>query len=60
MCYYEIKIDNKLLVTGKTKHPFVNKNLKPIRIPKDIKQVLEKHLEKYYRYIFYGSSFKRS
>jgi acyl-CoA thioester hydrolase len=45
-CYYEVKMDNKLLVTGKTRHPFVNKSLKPIRIPKDVKQVLEKYLEK--------------
>ncbi|MDR1417759.1 MAG: acyl-CoA thioesterase [Endomicrobium sp.] len=45
-CYYEVKIAIKLLAIGKTKHPFVNKELKPIRIPKDIKQVLGKYLEK--------------
>jgi acyl-CoA thioester hydrolase len=45
-CYYEVKLDEKILVTGKTKHPFVNKDLKPVRIPKNIREVLEKHLEK--------------
>ncbi|MDR1523533.1 MAG: acyl-CoA thioesterase [Endomicrobium sp.] len=45
-CYYEVKLGEKILVIGKTKHPFVNKDLKPMRIPKDIKEVLEKHLEK--------------
>lgn len=44
--YYEIKIDDKLLALGKTKHPFVNKNLKPIRIPQNIKQELDEHLGK--------------
>ncbi|MDR2066742.1 MAG: acyl-CoA thioesterase [Endomicrobium sp.] len=43
-CYYEVKLDEKLLVIGKTKHAFVNKDLKPVRIPKDIKEILEKHL----------------
>ncbi len=45
-CSYTIKRDDKVLVTGKTKHPFVNKSLKPVRIPKDIRELLEKHLEK--------------
>ncbi|MDR3256740.1 MAG: acyl-CoA thioesterase [Endomicrobium sp.] len=45
-CSYEVKCDGKLLVTGKTKHPFVNKTLKPVRFPKDIRDLLEKHLEK--------------
>ncbi|MDR0977813.1 MAG: acyl-CoA thioesterase [Endomicrobium sp.] len=43
---YEIKCRGKLLVTGKTKHPFVNKDLKPVRFPKDIKEILEKNIEK--------------
>ena len=45
-CSYVIKRGEKVLVTGKTKHPFVNKSLKPVRIPKDIREILEKHLEK--------------
>ncbi|MDR0617596.1 MAG: hypothetical protein LBG23_02355 [Endomicrobium sp.] len=44
-CYYEVKLDEKLLVIGKTKHAFVNRDLKPVRLPKDIKEILEKHLE---------------
>jgi acyl-CoA thioester hydrolase len=45
-CSYEVKYHEKLLVIGKTKHPFVSKDLKPVRFPKDIKDVLEKNLEK--------------
>jgi acyl-CoA thioester hydrolase len=45
-CSYEVKCDGKLLATGKTKHPFVNKMLKPVRFPSDIKELIEKHLEK--------------
>jgi acyl-CoA thioester hydrolase len=45
-CSYEVKCNGKLLVTGKTKHPFVNKDLKPVRFPNDIKKVLEKNLGK--------------
>jgi acyl-CoA thioester hydrolase len=45
-CSYEVKCDGKILVTGKTKHPFVNKMLKPVRFPKDIKELLEKILDK--------------
>ncbi|MDR2436473.1 MAG: acyl-CoA thioesterase [Endomicrobium sp.] len=45
-CSYEVKCNGRLLVTGKTKHPFVNKDLKPVRFPNDIKKVLEKNLEK--------------
>jgi acyl-CoA thioester hydrolase len=41
-CSYEVKCHEKLLVIGKTKHPFVNKELKPVRFPKDIKDVLGK------------------
>ncbi|MDR2860888.1 MAG: acyl-CoA thioesterase [Elusimicrobiota bacterium] len=43
---YEIKCNGKLLVKGRTKHPFVNKDLKPIKFPKDIREILENHLEK--------------
>ncbi|MCA6071662.1 MAG: acyl-CoA thioesterase [Endomicrobium sp.] len=44
-CSYGVKCDEKLLVTGKTKHSFVNKMLKPVRFPKDIKELMEKNLE---------------
>jgi acyl-CoA thioester hydrolase len=45
-CSYKVKCSGKLLVTGKTKHPFVNKMLKPVRFPKDIRELIEKHIEK--------------
>ncbi|BAG14069.1 thioesterase [Endomicrobiia bacterium] len=45
-CSYKVKCDGKLLVTGKTKHPFVNKMMRPVRFPEDIKELIEKHLEK--------------
>jgi acyl-CoA thioesterase FadM len=41
-----VKNGDKVLVTGKTKHPFVNKSLKPVRFPQDIRELLEKYLEK--------------
>ncbi|MDR0486216.1 MAG: acyl-CoA thioesterase [Elusimicrobiota bacterium] len=44
--YYEIKRDGKILASGITKHPLVNKDLKPIRFPKEIKEKLEQYLEK--------------
>ena len=39
---YEIMLDGKILVKGTTKHPFVNKYMKPVKIPQEIKAVLEK------------------
>jgi acyl-CoA thioester hydrolase len=45
-CSYKVKCDGKLLVTGKTKHPFVNKMMRPVRFPEDIRELIEKHLEK--------------
>lgn len=46
-CSYEIKCEGKLLVKGKTKHPFVSKaTLKPVRFVKEIKEILEKNIEK--------------
>jgi len=45
-CSYKITNGDKILVTGKTKHPFVNKSLKPMRFPADIREILEKNLEK--------------
>ncbi|MCL2799503.1 MAG: acyl-CoA thioesterase [Endomicrobia bacterium] len=44
-CSYKVKLVDKLLAVGKTKHPFVNKTLKPVRFPKDIREMFEKHLE---------------
>jgi acyl-CoA thioester hydrolase len=44
-CSYEVKHDGKLLVKGKTKHPFVNDKLKPVRFPQDIRKILEQELE---------------
>ncbi|GAB1401199.1 thioesterase family protein [Elusimicrobiota bacterium] len=41
---YKIKCEDKLIATGSTKHPLVNKLFKPIRIPKDLKVLLEKHI----------------
>ena len=45
-CSYMVKNGDKVLVTGKTKHPFVNKSFRPVRFPQDIRELLEKHLEK--------------
>ena len=42
---YKIKLDGKLLVSGSTKHPMVNKNFKPARIPQNLKELLLPHLE---------------
>lgn len=41
---YKIKCGDKLLATGSTKHPLVNKLFKPTRIPKDLKVLLEKYI----------------
>ncbi|MBN1823058.1 MAG: acyl-CoA thioesterase [Endomicrobiales bacterium] len=40
---YKIKLRDKLLATGFTKHPLVNRGMKLVKIPPDIKKVLEKH-----------------
>ncbi|MCG8482676.1 MAG: acyl-CoA thioesterase [Clostridia bacterium] len=41
--YYEVrrKEDQELLVTGMTKHAFVNKELKPIKVRKDLPEFWE-------------------
>ncbi|AKL97390.1 acyl-CoA thioesterase [Endomicrobium proavitum] len=44
-CEYEVKCDDKLLAVGKTVHPFVNKDLKVVRFPKDIREIFEKNIE---------------
>jgi acyl-CoA thioester hydrolase len=43
--FYEIKLQDKVLSSGKTKHTLVNRDFKPVRFPKDIRQLLEKNLE---------------
>ena len=42
---YKIKCDDKVLVTGSTKHPLVNYAFKPTRIPQNLKDLLQKHIE---------------
>jgi acyl-CoA thioester hydrolase len=38
---YEISNGSKLLAEGRTKHPLVNKDMRPVRMPAEIKQQLE-------------------
>ena len=38
---YEINMKGKPLAEGKTKHSFVDRNMKPIRIPEEVKKILE-------------------
>lgn len=38
---YEISCGGKLLATGATKHPLVNRQMKPIRVPPDLRKKLE-------------------
>jgi acyl-CoA thioester hydrolase len=42
---YKIKCQDKLLVTGSTKHPLVNYAFKPTRIPQNLKELLQNHVE---------------
>lgn len=42
---YKIKCDDKILVTGSTKHPLVNYAFKPTRIPQNLKDLLQGHVE---------------
>ena len=39
---YEIFLGDKLITTGKTRHPLVNSAFRPIRLPEEIKQLFEK------------------
>ena len=43
--HYKIKCQDKLLATGMTKHPLVNYAFKPTRIPQELKDLLQEHLE---------------
>jgi len=38
---YEITCLGKLIAEGTTKHPFVNRQMKPVRIPEEIQKILE-------------------
>ena len=42
---YKVKCNDKLLVTGFTKHPLVNYAFKPTRIPQNIRELLIPHVE---------------
>ena len=42
---YKIKYQDKVLVIGSTKHPLVNYAFKPTRIPQNLKDLLQKHIE---------------
>jgi acyl-CoA thioester hydrolase len=37
---YSIRHNKRLVATGKTKHPFVNRDLKPIKIPARVREIL--------------------
>ena len=37
---YEIKRAGTVITTGTTKHPFVNREFKPIRVPREIQAIL--------------------
>ncbi len=39
--FYELALEGKPLADGKTKHPFVNSLMKPVRIPLEIQKILE-------------------
>ena len=45
-CSYTVTKGDTVLATGKTKHPFVNKTFKPVRFPREIREILQKYLEK--------------
>ena len=42
---YKIKYQDKVLVIGSTKHPLVNYAFKPTRIPQNLKELLQSHIE---------------
>ena len=43
---YEIFLGEKLITTGKTRHPLVNSAFRPIRLPAEIKELFEKAVDK--------------
>jgi acyl-CoA thioester hydrolase len=38
---YSIECGERKIVTGRTKHPFVNSDFKPVRIPKELSAILK-------------------
>lgn len=38
---YEIRCGDRLIATGSTKHPLVNREFRPVRIPADIRSLLQ-------------------
>ncbi len=42
--YYKVLREDKILAEGYTKHVFTNKNMKPVRIPEEIRKIFEKYL----------------
>jgi acyl-CoA thioesterase FadM len=40
---YKVTLNGKVLAEGKTKHPFVNRDFCPVRMPAGIKELLEKN-----------------
>jgi acyl-CoA thioester hydrolase len=45
---YEIRLaeTNQLIATGATRHPTVNRNWRPTRIPPELRKLLQPHVEK--------------
>ena len=39
---YEVFLGGKIIAQGSTKHPFVDRNFRPTRIPKEFRAILEK------------------
>ena len=38
---YKISCNGRLIASGSTKHPLVNRDFRPVRIPREIRQILE-------------------
>ncbi len=43
---YEIFLKNKLITTGKTRHPLVNRDFRPRRFPEELKEMLVKEIKR--------------
>lgn len=39
---YEVFCEQKTIMTGRTKHPFVNSKFRPTKIPEEFKKIMEK------------------
>jgi len=44
--HYDVLREEKLLATGYTKHVFTNRDMKPVRIPEEVRKIFEKYLIK--------------